>query len=64
MTRDEKTEVLADFGLTVLRIMEANKDWGADTFELISSVAMARYLATIGDDGCFAITDDFRKISF
>ena len=46
---------LVSFAEAVLGILAADKDWGGDTLDSISSTAHALGLATTGEDGRFSI---------
>ena len=46
---------LVSFAEAVLGILAADKDWGGDTLDSISSTAHALGLATTGEEGCFSI---------
>lgn len=42
---------LAKFGERVLRILESDLEWGADTTSSIADAAISQNLATIDDEG-------------
>ena len=46
-------ERLAQFGHTVLEVLEAESDWSADTMERIAREASSLGLARTGPDGLF-----------
>jgi hypothetical protein len=56
LTKAQRRERLADFGATVLLLMERHKDWGADLLEGISLHAMEASLATTSKAGYFVRT--------
>lgn len=62
MTKEQKRDALARFGLQVLKQMEADKDWGADLLGAIHSEAMAENLATMSNGGYFVRTRAFKRV--
>lgn len=48
-----KTEILAQFGLSVLSILEEHEDWNSDTLQEIADVASELKLCIADEHGMF-----------
>jgi len=55
---------LSAFGAEVLDILQSNKEWNYDTFDLIQTRASLLGLADNDEEGMFEIEPDYKKTAF
>jgi hypothetical protein len=58
MTNQEQQHQYKMFTISVLRILEREKEWGIDTVDMISDAAMDLRLADMDSEGNFVVLDN------